>query len=207
MPDEAAPDHTALVHALLERLREADQKLPTDSHAAVRDALQVVLAFIIDVSRANAPGGVPRVVPGKAIARFVAALDDHDRGVPNPLLKPKPADAHTRRALPLTTKLARAEIGILMDMLMRADRTWEAAAKEVARLLGPNHAIFRGLAGQRWRIITHWRSDAMSGADPDIKKMFDESLDEATCLLRDQGAGAADLIQRAHRRLREFHYA
>jgi hypothetical protein len=113
----------------------------------------------------------------------------------DPVLKPRPADVHSRRALPLTIKIARAEIGILMDMLMRAGRSFEAAAKEVVRLLGENQKIFHGLPGNRQRIVERWRTGAMNSDDPDIKKMFNEHLEEVTRFLRDRDGGAVDLVR------------
>jgi hypothetical protein len=207
MPDDVGPNYTALVSELLERLQEADQKLETDPHAAVKDALQVLQGFIIEASRTMAPDGVPRIVPGRAIGRFVAALDDRDRGVPDPVLKRRRADKHSRRALPLTTKIARAEIGILMDILMRAGRTFPVASKEVVQHLGKNHKVFGGLSGNRERIVERWRSETSNSDDPDIAKMFHEHLEEATLFLRDRNGGAADLVRIAHMRLRDFRYA
>jgi hypothetical protein len=92
-------------------------------------------------------------------------------------------------------------------MLMRADRSFEVAKKEVARLLGVNHKVFHGLTGDRARIVEGFRSKTMNSDDPDIKKLFDESLDEATRILRDHDGGAAELIRTAHRILWELRYA
>jgi hypothetical protein len=64
-PDEVGLNLIALARELLERLQGADQKLETDPHAAVKDALQALQGFIIETSRATASDGVPRVVPVK----------------------------------------------------------------------------------------------------------------------------------------------
>jgi len=165
------------------------------------------LAFIIEASRATASDGVPRAVPGQAIKRFLSALDDRDRGVLDQVLKPMTADAHSRHTLPLATKLARAEVGMALDMLMRARGSFNEAKKEVVRVLGENHGVFKGLPGDRQRIVARFRSQTMNSDDPDIKGLFNECLEEVTRILRDRDGGAAELIRTAHRRLSELHYA
>jgi hypothetical protein len=207
MPDEVAGKHNdvlALLGELLERLQDADQKLETDPRAAVKDALQVMQGFIIEASRAIAPDGVPRIVPGRAIGRFVQALDTRDQGILDPVVA---ADAPPLHTLSLTTKLTRAQVGMAMEMLMRADRSFAAAKKEVARLLGANHKIFHGLTGNRERIVERFRAETVNSDDPDIKKFYNECLGEATRILRDHEGGAAELVRSAHRILSELRYA
>jgi hypothetical protein len=204
MPDN---DHRVLLTEFLQQQEEADRKLATDPHAAVKDAQQVVLDFIIKAARAIAPEGGPRAVPGEAIRRFLIALDERDRGILDTVLRPAPAAAQARHTVPLAAKLARADVGISMDMLMRAELSFDAAGKEVVRVLGENHRVFHGLSGKRQRIVERFRSETINSDDPDIKQLFNECLEEVTRTLRDRDGGAAELIRIAHMRLRDIRYA
>jgi hypothetical protein len=181
MPDEVGSNHNdllALLRALPERQQEADHKLATDAHAAVKDAVHVTLLFIVELCRCLAAPSQPSSVPGAALSRLLAALDDRDKGIVDSVLQPK--NKHGGNYLSLTAKQERLPLAVAMQLLMQA-RKREEAAKEVVRLLGNRRAIFKGHDGSPWRLVARWRDELRE--DLDFKRMINESVAEITALL------------------------
>jgi hypothetical protein len=206
MPDDVGsnyPDIAALVNELLDQMHEADQMLGTDPHAAVKRALEATLRSIMKFSVHKAPDGVPRVVPGAALARLIAAHDDLERGIVDPVLQPKPEARRKGNYLPLMTELLRVAPAAAMQLLINAGRNNEPAAREVVRMMGENHPMFADLDGERWRIVARWRTEILSGDDPDTKQKFDDYLQFVTNFLRDKEGTADDLVGMARLMLRE----
>jgi hypothetical protein len=205
MPDETGSDYgDILLRELLDRLHEADQTLKTDRHAAIKNSLMLVLMAIIKASHRMAGNSVPLVVPGIALQQLLTAFDDLERGIVDPVLQPRSGASNT---LPTSTRLARVVPAVAMQLIYNAGRKWEDAAKEVAQILGENHRIFAGSPGVRWRIIARWRTDVMSGDDPDAKRKFDEYLESMADFLSAREGTAKDLEKIARLIMRELdHY-
>ena len=136
MPDEVGPDHNdiselrRLVRELLERQQEVDQMLGTDPHAAVKDATAWMLDSVVRLAEYITAGSPSRVTPGASLVRLLAALEDRDRGVSNPLLLP--VNKLKGNNLLLMAGLLRVEPAVAMELLIRAGRGRDAAAREVA---------------------------------------------------------------------------
>lgn len=224
MPNEVAADHNELLpltSQLLDLLEAADRKLETAPHAAVQDTLQLLLRFVILAALYRTTGSVPRIeegalsltlgsaprVPGAALRRLVSAFEDLERGIVDRVLL-QPKVANRGNYLGLEVRLARVEPAVAMELLIRAGRKRQEAAKEVVRMLGENPSVFAGHHGEPWRIVAGWRTAAMSGDDRETKQKFDAWLELVTKVLCAREGTAADLVKIARVVLSESdHYA
>jgi hypothetical protein len=194
MPDEVADkdsDIVALSRALLDCLQETDGKLGTDAHAAVKDAVHLALLFAKKLADRFAAPATPHVWPGAALGRLLAALDDRDRGIVDPVLQPQ--NKHGGNYLSLPAKQERFGVVLAMELLMAAGQHRQPAANEVVRLLGNQRAIFEGHDGSPWRLVARWRDELRK--DTDFKKMIDESVAEITASLK----GCQDIAEALRR--------
>jgi hypothetical protein len=205
--DEVGPDHSeilALLCAQHERQKKADEKLRTDSRAAVKDAVHEALLSVMQQSEYLAGGSPSRVTHGAALACLLLALEDRDRGIANPLLQP--AEGRVVGTLRLEVMLERANVVLAAELLYRAGRGREEADKEVAQLLGHKHPVFDGHSGERGRIVKRWREDIDSGNYPEAAEKFDELLAAALATIRARSAepSADDLVKAASAALGEL---
>jgi hypothetical protein len=198
MPDEVAGNHSdllALGRALLERQQEVDDKLATDAHAAVKDALMLQVLFLKDLSCYLAAPLAPRAVPGAALVRLLAAHDDLESGIVDPVLHPKATTPRGGNKLSLMARLERVPLAVSMQLLMQAGRLREAAAKEVVQMLGNRRTIFAGHGGSPWRLVARWRDEL--GEDPDLKQMLNNCVAEIAAPLKDRQDVAEALVRAA----------
>jgi hypothetical protein len=207
MADEVGSNHndlSALVRELLELQHEADEKLRTDPHAAVKDAVLRVADSIMRLSSYVAGGSPSHVTPGAALVSLAQAFEDRDQGKRNPLLQP--TEGHGGNNLLQEVMFARVKPALAVELLFKAGRKKKEAQEEVAQLLGPDHRIFTGHHGERWRIVKRWRADIDSGDYPAAAEAFDCWLDAALTTIRANSGepSADDFVKAARAALKEL---
>jgi hypothetical protein len=207
MPDEVGSNHndlSALVRELLEHQHEADEKLRTDRHAAVKDAVLRAANSIMRLSSYVAGGSPSHVTHGAALVSLAQAFEDRDRGIRNPLLQP--SEGLGGNNLRQEVMFARVKPALAVELLFKAGRGKKEAQKEVAQQLGPDHWIFTGHRGERWRIVKRWREDIDSGDYPDAAEAFACWLEAALAAIRTKSAdpSADDFVKAAHAALKEL---
>jgi hypothetical protein len=197
-------DLAALVRKLLDRQHVADEKLRTDDHAAVKDALIQVTHSVADLSAYMATWEPSSVTPGAALIRLVMAFEDRDRGKANPLLQP--IRGRGGNSLRQDVMFARVKPALAAELLFRAGRGKEEAQKEVADWLGTGHRVFKDHRGERWRIIKQWREDIDSGDHPEAAELFACLLEVALITIPTRSAepSADDLVNAARAALGEL---
>jgi hypothetical protein len=203
MDEVGHTDVTVLVNDLLQRQREADEKLRTDAHAAVKDAVLWAAYSIAHLSH-MADGSPSRVTHGAALVSLAQAFEDRDRGIHNPLLQP--LEGRGGNNLRQEIIYARVNVVVAVELVRRAGRRKGKAQKEVAELLGRDHRIFAGHRGERWRLVKQWGEDIASGDYPDAAEKFDGMLEAALTTIQTRVAepSAEDLVKAARAALGEL---
>jgi len=86
------------------------------------------------------------------------AFSEAERGRVDPLFKPEPLKG--RRPAELRRLFVMAKVALAIDMLMKAGRKKEEAAREVVRKLREYEVPIKGKKDiQEWKTVIRWRED------------------------------------------------
>lgn len=156
------PNHHILSETKAEQLRvslEGPLKFIQQAHRGTnKQAARTRAREVIDLLQRHLDElGVDRSLT-RPLADIQMAFSEAERGRVDPLFKPEPLKG--RRPAELRRLFVMAKVALAIDMLMKAGRKKEEAAREVVRKLREYKVPIKGKKDiQEWKTVIRWRED------------------------------------------------